>query len=551
MNRFEQFFSTNFLPPHGYCFLWLPELVWIHVIANLLIASAYFSIPIALWRFASQRPDIPYRPIFLLFAAFITLCGLTHLFNILVLWWPAYGIEGLLMLATGLVSIVTACFVWKILPKALTLPSLKELSSMNETLSRSVDSIEHEVRQRTSQLELLNQELTTARIKAEEANRAKSDFLANMSHEIRTPMNVVIGLSHILVRSEPLTKKQQECINTLQASAQSLMGLINDLLDIEKIESHNVELEHKPFSVVRVVEDVFKIMDIRAREKSLYFHLRQECERIDHRLFLGDETRVRQILLNLCSNAIKFTQKGGITVELRCEKNITPIETVFVKVIDTGIGIDPEKQQTIFEKFVQADSSINRKYGGSGLGLNIVKSLAEKMGGSIAVESHLGEGSCFTLQLPLEIASNDASLSVQATNPVERIDTVTSGIPILLAEDYEPNIMVASAILDEIGCHYRVARNGKEALELYKNNVFSLLLMDLQMPLMSGLEATKHIRDWEKQENKSPVPIIGVTAYATPEDRRRCLESGMTDYIAKPYDAKVLQKKIAVLVAKK
>ena len=184
-------------------------------------------------------------------------------------------------------------------------------------------------------------------------------------------------------RSTPLTTKQEECIKTMQTSSQSLLGLINDLLDIEKIESHHIEFEHNPFSIVRIVEDVFSIMDIRAREKSLFFELRKECKCIEHRLFLGDETRIRQIILNLCSNAVKFTQNGGVTVELKCEQLEPNKENVSIRVSDTGIGIDPEKLPMIFEKFVQGDSSIHRKFGGSGLGLNIVKSLAEQMNGSV------------------------------------------------------------------------------------------------------------------------------------------------------------------------
>ena len=548
MSRFHQFFSTSFLTPHGYCFLWLPELVWLHVIANILIAVAYFSIPVALWKFASKRPDIPFNRIFFLFAAFITLCGITHVFNILVLWWPAYGLEGLVMLATGIVSIGTAAFVWRILPNVLTLPSLSELSTLNETLSRSVDTIEQEVKQRTCQLEQLNAELITAKIKAEEASQAKSDFLANMSHEIRTPMNVVIGLSHVLARSSPLTAKQEECIKTMQTSAQSLLGLINDLLDIEKIESHQIEFEHIPFSIVKVVEDVFRIMDIRAREKSLFFELRKECKCIDHRLFFGDETRIRQIIINLCSNALKFTQKGGVIVELRCEQLEPNKENVSIRVKDTGIGIEPEKLPMIFDKFVQADSSIHRKFGGSGLGLNIVKSLAEQMNGTVQVESTVGRGTSFTLNLPLVIAPNEHSSKTIVNSSEIQSSANPSNLHILLSEDYEPNIMVASAILEEMGYKYTIARNGEEAVSLFKNQQFDLLLMDLQMPVMSGLEATREIRSFETAQKLKAVPIIGLTAYATPEDRRKCIESGMNDYVAKPYNAQILLEKISNLL---
>ncbi len=406
MSRLEQFFSTNFMAPHGYCFMWLPEIVWLHVAANALIAAAYFSIPLALWRFAYKRPDMPFHSMFILFAMFITLCGLTHVFGILVLWWPAYGIEGLLMLTTGIVSGMVAIFVWRILPTALTLPSPSSLQAINRRLEESQADIERQVRERTAQLEKTNAELREAREKAEEASKAKSEFLANMSHEIRTPMNAVVGIADLLQRSEPLTSKQHEFISTLQMSAESLLALINDLLDIEKIETHNVELEEIPFSILTVIEETVQVMQLRAREKNLSFNFTDNCPELRGREHYGDPSRLRQVLLNLGSNAVKFTEYGGVTLGIACETTEgLGIDRITLTVQDTGIGIPPEKHAQVFEKFMQADTSISRKYGGTGLGLSIVRRLVELMGGRIDLTSVPGDGTCFTVVVPLKVVS--------------------------------------------------------------------------------------------------------------------------------------------------
>jgi len=404
-SRIEQFFSTNYMAPHGFCFLWNPLILWVHVIANFLIALSYFSIPLALWHFAARRPDMPFRTLLLLFATFIILCGLTHVFDIAVLWWPAYGIEGLVMLATGVASAVTALMVWQLMPLALTMPSPQQMQEINHQLNLSYAEIEQKVEARTNELEQLNHELAQAREKADAANEAKSNFLATMSHEIRTPMNVVSGIAHLLSRQE-LSEKQHGLVNTLKTSADTLLALINDLLDIEKIECPTTKLERQPFSVMAVVQAVMEIMQLRAAEKKLAFSVQTDGSYIEKRQFIGDAMRLQQVLLNLCSNAIKFTEIGSVTVTMRCEEMPKQnMEMVHIIVTDTGIGIAPEMCEQIFEKFVQADSSIVRKYGGTGLGLAITRSLVTLMGGTINLESELGKGSKFTVSLPLPVAA--------------------------------------------------------------------------------------------------------------------------------------------------
>lgn len=407
MDRLQQFFSDNFYTPHGMCLLWLPEIVWLHVVADALIALAYFSIPVALWRFYKLRPDMPLNKVLILFASFIMLCGMTHVLGIIVLWHPYYGIEGLVMLATGIVSMFTAFFVWKNFPIAMKIPSPIQLQIINQQLSESYEMVEQKVQDRTHELETITKQMADAKHHADEANEAKSRFLTNMSHEIRTPMNAIIGIANLLSRNDQLSEKDIELIKILKLSSDSMMVLIDDLLDISRIESGTLKLQIVPFSVVEIVENVIKIMDIKAKDKDLDFRSNIKCACIETRKFMGDPDRLRQILVNLCGNAIKFTEHGSVIIGIECiEKPNTDIETVIIDVTDTGIGIAENKKTIIFEKFVQADNSITRKYGGSGLGLAITKDLITAMGGTLTVASHVGQGSTFKISIPLKIVAS-------------------------------------------------------------------------------------------------------------------------------------------------
>ena len=378
-----------------------------------------------------------------------------------------------------------------------------------------------------------------AALVAEKANKAKSDFLANMSHEIRTPMNAIIGLANILLTTK-LDDSQKKCVTVLQTSADGLMVLINDLLDIDKIEAESIELESAPFNMTSLLERVISVMSVQAKEKNIGLTVKYEAGL--YKTFIGDSGRIRQILLNLVGNAVKFTDAGSVSVFLSNGGGGDGKKNINISVTDTGIGIPENKISEIFGKFVQADPSITRRYGGTGLGLAISKSLAEQMGGSIEVESETGVGSTFTLHLclPVEMTENAPLHHEENIIYLDKQENHTR-LPILLVEDYQPNIMVATIMLQNFGYRFEVAHNGQEAINKFSPGKYSLILLDVQMPIMDGFEAARLIRGVEKTNASARVPIIAMTAHALKGDRDRCMIAGMDDYIPKPFNPHELQ----------
>jgi PAS domain S-box-containing protein len=385
-----------------------------------------------------------------------------------------------------------------------------------------------------------------AQLQAESANLAKSEFLANMSHEIRTPMNAVIGLSHILGQSKPLSPKQTEYINTLKLSADSLLSLINDLLDIAKIESRNVEFEQIPFNLHQLAHEITSMMSLRAKEKGLAFKV-EGNSRLDV-MHVGDPNRIRQMILNLCSNAVKFTQSGEIRLSIQTEpSDAKGMDQVRITVKDSGIGIPKEKMGTIFKKFTQADASTTRLYGGTGLGLAITRDLTQLMGGTLRVTSVLGEGSMFEISLPLA-RSKSVQYEVTEPKPQKPKKLFTHAQKILLVEDYPANILVATTYLELFGYEVDVCTNGEMAIEKCAETHYLAVLMDVQMPGIDGFETTRRIREYEKGHWPLKSYIIGMTAHALLGDREKCISAGMDDYVSKPFNPRELEIKLGEIV---
>ncbi len=451
-------------------------------------------------------------------------------------------------------AVALSVYSWKVITRRVIGP----VNSMADALYRSARGEPYEmpdvayghdeIGKLVSVLQLVQEnsrQLGEERDKAQAANIAKSEFLANMSHEIRTPMNVVLGLANILAMSEPLTPKQQEFIKTLRMSAESLLSIINDLLDFSKIETGGFELENIPFSLSELVEDVFTLMSVKAKESGLAISV--DTAAVEGKEYFGDPTRLRQVLTNLCSNAVKFTTEGEIKLVVLAHQSMAEgVDDVFIQVIDTGVGIPLEKVQVIFDKFTQADSSISRKFGGTGLGLAIAKTFVEMMDGTITVDSVVDRGSTFTVFLPLvqrhELALAKKAEEGQGSRKAKR--HAAADRKVLLVEDYAPNALVAGVFLEQFGYEYDTAENGLVALEKFGRQPYYAILMDVQMQTMDGYQTTRAIRKIERETGQKRVKIIGMTAYALPSDRDKCLDAGMDDYLAKPFRPEDLRKKL-------
>ncbi|MUG98894.1 response regulator [Scytonema sp. UIC 10036] len=524
--------------PHGHCYLWQPELVRLHIISDGLTAIAYYSIPFTLTYIVEKRRDIPYNWIFLLFGAFIVLCGTTHIFEIWTLWHPNYWLSGFTKAITALVSLYTAVVLVKLVPQVLEIPSAAQFEAVKNEIAE---------RQR------VEVELNKAKETAEAANRSKSRFLASMSHELRTPLNSILGFAQILHRDNSLSPECREYINIINRSGQHLLELINDVLEMSKIEAGRVKLSISTFDIYRLIENLEEMLHLKAASKQLM--LTFDCASSVPQYISTDESKLRQILLNLLSNAIKFTESGSVTLRVRLrtgnwelgtgkettQSSIPNRLSLYFEVADTGPGIDPIEMNLLFEAFEQ--TSTGRKTAeGTGLGLPISRFFVNLMGGEMTVSSVVGEGSVFAFNIQVEVPQ---ITQVQTELFQKRVKSLTPNQPaykLLIVDDTWEHRQLLRSLLKSLGFEVKEAETAQQGIEIWESWKPNLIFMDMRMPVMNGYEATQHIKATPLGQ---ATVIIALTATAFNDERALTLEAGCDDFIRKPFQEEEIFDKLA------
>lgn len=521
--------DTGDFPPRWQCGNWSAGLGWLHIVSDLLIWLAYVLIPVALIYFARKRPDVPFKRIFPLFGAFIIACGTTHLLDATMFYYPAYRLLGLIKLGTAIISLTTVVVLVPLIPKALSLPSAKDMA-------REV----------------------AERVRAEDASRAKSSFLAVMSHEIRTPLTAILGFAQTIRDEGQTIEERRAAADTIVRNGAQLLAVLNDVLDLSRIEADRLEIRKTRLSPWRDILDVVNLVRPRAEQKAVALDvefLTPVPAQIE-----TDPVRLGQVLTNLLGNAVKFTDRGSVRLEISYR---TPLEggpRLIFDVIDTGIGIDPEEARRLFQPFTQVDANMTRRFGGSGLGLHISRRLAGLLGGDVwIVESQRGRGSIFRATVDPGPIENVAMLTPAQVlrEPVSPPSAHTAEahrrlarLRVLLVEDSPDNQRLISHILRKAGASVTLAENGRLGVEeaLAAGNdgrPYDVIIMDMQMPVMDGYQATRVLR-----ARRLEGPIIALTANAMAGDRQKCLDAGCDEFCTKPVDRSALVNLVAAIVSR-
>jgi signal transduction histidine kinase/CheY-like chemotaxis protein len=503
----------NEFMPHGFCMRWDFWLLFQHVVSDSLIAIAYFSIPAALVTFVRMRRDVNFGVLFWLFSAFIFSCGMTHLFEIYVLWRPEYWLAGWMKLITAAVSVLTAVMLWRIIPQALKIPSVNQLAAANEEL----------------RLELRR------RREAELSNIHKDEFLTTLSHELRTPLNAIMGWIHLLKAAEPTPEQVREGMEVIGRNAKAQAQLINDLLDLSGIVAGKIKVDPVPVNVRAVVEAAVSDVKLEARQREITL----ESELADEHLWIsGDAKRLQQIVWNLLNNAVKFTPAGG-KVSAVCERTGSE---VLVRIVDTGIGIAADFLPYIFDRFRQEDSTTTRTRGGLGIGLSLARELVLLHGGSIeAVSEGKGKGSTFTIRFPLaKPGQQGTKLQLK-----EDFNEMLQSKRILIVDDDADSRLVVSEVCSYAGGVVDTAESAEAAWELLRRNKPDVILCDLAMPGQDGFNFMGELR---RRPELEKVPAIAVSAMARDADRIAALAAGFQEHIAKPIESSELLAAIGRLL---
>ncbi len=511
-------FDVSDFPPRWHCGTWSTTHGWVHVISDVVIFFSYMAIPVMLVYFIKKKKMLQFLPIFWLFAAFILACGFVHLIEASIFWHPWYRLSALMKSITAVVSVATATALVPLIPRFLAM--------------RTPEELEAEIAERRK-----------AELAADHANKAKGEFLANMSHEIRTPMNGIIGMSEIALETD-LNPEQRRYIETVKSSADSLLNLINDILDFSKIEAKKLDLEELNFRLRDDLGDCMELLAYRAQAKGLELACHIQSDVPDH--LIGDPGRLRQIIVNLVGNSIKFTSEGEVVIRVAVNQIEGDHVTLQFAVSDTGVGIPKEKQARMFESFEQADTSTTRQYGGTGLGLAISKNLVELMGGEVHVESTPGEGTMISFTTRFLVQENPTINLIADMN-------ILNGMPVLVVDDNATNREILQEVTSSWGMKPLLAESVDQAIQALERashggTPVKLVLTDMCMPERDGFDLIEWMR---MRPGIGSIPVIVISSAPSPEHRARAKTLKVRDYLSKPVRQSVLLESIfAIFEAK-